>query len=188
MTISDFFMIIAVVLGPIIAVRVQKIIEGIRDKQKRKDDIFKTLMATRGTKLSPLHIEALNRIDLEFSQDSIKEKPIIEAWKIYLDHLNTHVDQKDPDFQSKLVRWGEKSDEYLIELLYSMAKALGYKFDKVQLKRGVYTPRGQVDLEIDQLVVRKGLIDMISGKQPLSVRIADIKPNTQVPRVTNSGS
>jgi len=45
-------------------------------------------MATRASGLSPTHIEALNRIDLEFHGQSRKDKEIIAAWNAYLDYLN----------------------------------------------------------------------------------------------------
>jgi len=64
MTISDWLMISAVLTGPILAVQVQKFIESWREAKQRKIYIFKTLMATRGTTLSPRHVEALNIIDV----------------------------------------------------------------------------------------------------------------------------
>ncbi len=57
-TIADWLMVVAVVLSPIIAVQVQKMIESFREKRGRKLQLFRTLMATRGSRLSPLHVEA----------------------------------------------------------------------------------------------------------------------------------
>jgi hypothetical protein len=79
MTVTDWLMIAAVFLGPIIAVRLTRYLDNQKEIKGRKLDIFKTLMATRAYTVSWQHVEALNRIDLEFSQK--QEREVIEAWK-----------------------------------------------------------------------------------------------------------
>lgn len=59
-------MIAAVILGPILAVQVQKRIEKLREKWGRKNHLFQILMSTRASRLSPDHVQALNMIDLVF--------------------------------------------------------------------------------------------------------------------------
>lgn len=63
MTISNWLVITAIIVAPILAVQIQKFIESKKEKRARKIQIFKALMATRATPLSPLHVEALNMID-----------------------------------------------------------------------------------------------------------------------------
>ena len=82
MSIADWLMILAVLLSPVIAVQVQKGIEKWREGRNRKLLIFKTLMATRGSRLSPAYVEALNMIDLEFNTKKTKEKKVLNAWKV----------------------------------------------------------------------------------------------------------
>jgi hypothetical protein len=172
MTISDALIIIAVILGPILAVQVQKFIENSKQRKERKISIFKTLMATRGTPLSPLHVEALNMIDLEFSGKDLKEKAVLDSWKLYHDHLyEAPKNIQEPTYQSKLDTWATKKTELLIDLLYSMSIALEYAFDKVQLKRGAYTPKGYADLEIQNSLLRQGILEVLSRKQPLTVKV-----------------
>lgn len=45
-------------------------------------------MATRTYGLSWAHVEALNRIDLEFVKSHKTEKAVVEAWRAYHDHLS----------------------------------------------------------------------------------------------------
>lgn len=87
MTIADWLMIAAVLLGPIIAVQLTRFLDNKKEVRERKLKVFQTLMATRAYALSWDHVEALNRIDLEFDKNNKKEKPVIEAWKAYLDLL-----------------------------------------------------------------------------------------------------
>ncbi len=68
-TIADWFMIGAVFLGPIVAVQLTRYLDNKKEIRERKLWVFKTLMATRASALSPHHVEALNRIDLEFDSN-----------------------------------------------------------------------------------------------------------------------
>jgi hypothetical protein len=77
--------VLAIVLGPILAVQAQKWREDLRSKSERRREIFEVLMATRLARLSPEHVHALNRIDIEFR----KIKPVEEAWRDYLAHLTS---------------------------------------------------------------------------------------------------
>ena len=87
--------IAAIILGPILAVQAQKYIELRRDIRSRKLQIFRTLMATRATTLAPLHVEALNLIDIEFDAKKKKDKRVVDAWKLYLDHLGDKRDDNE---------------------------------------------------------------------------------------------
>ena len=82
--------IIAIILGPIVALGIQRNSEKRREKRNRKLVIFKELMATRATTLSPRHVDALNAIEVEFSKGGGKgEKLVLDTWRLYLEHLNT---------------------------------------------------------------------------------------------------
>ncbi len=90
LTIADGLMILAVLLAPFLAVYVQRKIDASREKKGQKLWIFRTLMATRGNKISLEHVQALNSIDLFFVKRG-KEKKIVEKWAEYLDHLNKPI-------------------------------------------------------------------------------------------------
>jgi hypothetical protein len=170
MTIADGLMILAVIAGPILAVQAQKWIERWKEAKQRKEYVFKTLMATRATPLSPRFVEALNMIHLEFSGKNAKEKAVIDAWNIYHDHLQGGPrDPRDPAYQAKLDAWGEKTQDCRTELLYKMSLALGYSFDKVQLKKGVHAPQGYADVELELSTLRRGILELVFGKRPLPV-------------------
>lgn len=177
MAIGDWLIISAVLIGPVLAVQAQKTIESWRERKLKKLSIFKTLMATRGTTLSPAHVEALNMIDLEFSGRKAKVKKVIDAWKIYLDHLHSlNIDHSDPSYNVKLDTWTERSKELLAELLYEMAQSVGYYFDKVHLKKGSYTPQGHADIEFEQNFIRRSVVQLFLGNKPLPVQILE-KPS-----------
>ena len=179
MTISDCAMVLAVIAGPILAVQAQKLIEAWKERRERKTWVFKTLMATRGSVMSPAHVQALNMIDLEFSAKTPKDKAVLEAWRLYLDHLkDCPRDFQDPNYQGLLAAWSLKSNDCLVDLLHWMGRALEYDFDKVQLKKGAYTPQGHADVEFEQSMIRRGTLDLLYRERALLVEFIP----TQQPR------
>src|SRR5713226_6708302 len=78
--------IVAVILGPVVAIQVEKRLEARREKKNRKLQIFRELMVTRMSRLSPRHVEALNGVQMEFSDEGV-EKKVLDAWKLYMTHL-----------------------------------------------------------------------------------------------------
>jgi len=170
MTISDYLMIVAVFLSPFLAVFAQRKIDLRREKRNDKLWVFRTLMETRGNKISLEHVQTLNSIELVF-RDSKKEKEIVEKWNEYLDHLLQVPDEKDKDYHVRLKAWSDKADDRLADLLYIMSKSLGYKFDKVKIKRGIYIPRGHEDEFFEKTIIRKGLVDIMNRKMGIPVEI-----------------
>ena len=169
-TISDGLVILAVLLSPFLAVFVQRKIDSAKEKRNRRSWIFLTLMATRGNKIQLDHVQALNSIELFFDKPK-KDKSVLEKWNIYLDHLNSqHITQDDKDFATKLAAWADRSDDLFSELLETMGDALGYDFDKVKIKRGIYKPQGHSEEQNDQFIIRKGLVEIVSGKRGWPVK------------------
>ena len=171
MTNTELLTIVAIVVGPVLAVQIQKIIDKTHEDKNRKMWLFSNLMATRATPLSPLHVEALNRIDIEF----YKNKKVTDAWKLLLDNFDNYpIYPKATDFQVKLNSCVERSNELLTNLLYEMAKSLSYDFDKVHLKRGAYVPKGHADLELEQQDMRRSLLEILIGKKSLPVEFTNL--------------
>ena len=165
MTISDWLMISAVLIGPIIAVQLTRYLDNKKEQRERKLQVFKTLMATRAYTISWDHVVALNRIDLEFDKDNKKEKAVIEAWKAYLDLLgdkNMHPEQ-----------WAVKRMDLLVELLHKMAQVLDYDFDKTHIKNSSYSPIAHGNIEEEQRAIRAGVIEVLEGKRPIPMVAMD---------------
>jgi hypothetical protein len=166
---TAFFTILAVLLGPIFAVQAQKWIERRREERNRKLWLFRELMATRGSRISTRHVDALNTIDLEYSPTNEKQKAVHEAWRLYFDALNTPApDPLNPSayFQNR--------DDLFVSMMYAMAKFLGFHFDKVAIKRNSYTPIGQGHLEDDLNIIRKGLAKVFTSKSTaVPIRVVD---------------
>ena len=176
----DWMIVAAMLVAPLLAVQVQKWIERFRDKRAKRLRIFQTLMSTRMARLSPYHVEALNMIDTEFYSTAMsrflgrrkKEKAVLDAWSSYHDHLNSLGD-KPTDVQ--LQSWSVQKDELFIGLLYEMSRCVGYDFDKVHLKRSIYSPRAHGEEELDLKIIRENLVAILSGNKaiPMTVIVPD---------------
>ena len=175
MTVSDWLVIVAIIVSPIIALRIQTWREKRKIKRERQMKIFRTLMATRGGRLLRRHVEALNMIDIEFH----KSKGIVNAWKLLLDNFVHYPKENEPDYDAKLRACSKKSDELLVDLLHTMAKELKYDFDKVHLQRNVYIPRGHAELEFEHFIIRKNLLELFSGKTALPIKIVQARKKKQ---------
>ena len=62
----EWLTLLAILLSPLIAVQVTERLNNSKEAKNRRIMIFGSLMATRATAMNPMHVEALNRIDIEF--------------------------------------------------------------------------------------------------------------------------
>jgi hypothetical protein len=170
---KDWLLLIVTILGPILAVQAQKALEAIREKRHRKAYLFEQLMATRAARVSPEHVRALNMIDLVFYGERIfgfqkrssKEQRVLDAWKEYHDHLGVKAEDE------QIGLWVAQGDELFTNLLYAVSQDLGFKFDRVQLKRGSYSPVAHEQIEAEQTRLRKAALSFFSGKHPVQMNV-----------------
>ena len=151
---------VAIVVGPISALLIQKGFERRTEKKERKLKVFRELMAHRATRLSPQYVQAFNAIEVEFYGD----ESVIEQLRLFVSHLNTPSDAE--------AAWLEKATDHLNNLLYAMADNLGYRFDPMTLKRGAYYPRGWQEVEAEQQKLRKAALEIFERSKALKMEIS----------------
>lgn len=171
----DTSIILATIAGPILAVQAQKIIEWMQAQTRAKDAIFKTLMATRATRLSVEHVQALNAIELAFYGTrkfpffgtAKKEKKVLEAWRTYHDHLNKTPGKEGSE--KEWVVWLDKQVDLFVALLHEMATCLGYDFDRTYIKNSWYAPEAHATVEKEMHMIRIALAEILNGHRYLPV-------------------
>ncbi len=179
LTRSEWITVTAIIAGPILAVQAQRWLEGFPDKKNRRLWVFKKLMTMRGATVSPGHVEALNAIDLEFAGWGTKNTAVRLRWREYLDQLGS-LSQDPEQQQRQLEAWAQRNQEHLENLLHDMGVAVGYDFDIVQIRRGIYTPRGHTNFEIETQAIRRLVIDLLTGNRalPMDIRSVPTPPAT----------
>lgn len=168
MSINDWLMIFAVIIAPISAVQVQKIIENYREARGRKIYIFKTLMATRASTLSFDHVHALNMIDLEFYDK--KYSKVKSSWRLYLDHLGSFPVNGNEQI---VAVWSDRRSDLFASLLVDMGQSIGFDFDSVHIKKSIYYPEAHGRIEDQNSLIRDGMIKLLYGENSLKMEITD---------------
>ena len=166
--------VLAVVAGPILALYIQSRLNIRREKRERRTQVFKTLMATRATRLSADHVIALNMIDVEFYGNKPEDKAVIRAWNSYRYHLNTIM---PPDLKlddPKIGEWFKEGDKLFLALLDKTAAAVGYDFEELLMKKGAYIPKAHRDIEDEQIMLRKGLLNLLAGNLHLKMAVLSL--------------
>jgi hypothetical protein len=155
--------LIAIVIGPIIAVVVTRVLDDKRMKDARRMDVFRTLMRTRRVTLSPDHVGALNLVEIEFRNDG----HVIKAWAEYFRDLGERwpsglqvAEQQDLE---------RKREAKLTKLLHAMANALKFNIEQMEIFEGGYAPQGWLDDEQAQRLIRFHLIEILSGRRAFPV-------------------
>lgn len=158
--------ILAIIVGPIAALAIQRWSDNRREALQRKMWIFKTLMANRATRLAPTYVQALNLIDVEFKSDRKGDKRVRTAWKVLLDHLTT---------DQTAAGAADRATDLTANLLSAMGQRLGYDFDEVYIKKNAYYPVGLGNIEQELHLVRKNVLELLDGKRRLPVAFLEQK-------------
>jgi hypothetical protein len=175
----EILTLIAILVGPIVALAIQRWSDNRKEARDRKLAVFKTLMMHRATPVSIPYVQALNLIDVEFTENSEKEKIVRTAWKILLDHLN--------DADKDAATWVEKSRDFTSDLLAKMGNCLGYEFDSVHLKKHAYYPVGLGNIEEEQHQLRRKILDLLDGERRIPVAVLEEKfPELTADAASNS--
>ena len=167
----NFAIVAATFLGPILAVLATRWIDSYREKGRRRYDIFVALMTTRRITLSPEHISAINRIEIEFSDNT----RVIDALQKYMDVLSEHIPKNEDAFKS----WERKKNRSFAVLVQKIGAAIGRDVDRNDLIDGGYYPKGLADREEINFEVAKGFRDLLNQERPLLVAKASFQPTTR---------
>lgn len=171
---NDGALLVATILGPILAVQAQKFLERATERRRNKILIFRILMTTRATRLSTDHVRALNSIDLDFGPgrfgfQSNSDKRVVLAWKELLDEFSNSPPEGAPP--EHFATWIQRRDEAFLDLIFEMSRAVGYNFDKVYLRRSIYHPRGHAEIEETQSRIQVALKRILEGEAPLPMNV-----------------
>jgi hypothetical protein len=155
---------VAILTSPVVALEIQKRLDEKRAHRDRKMAIFRKLMTTRGTQMAPAHVEALNGIEVEFYAKDGPDKRVLDAWRLYITHVNT----KPPE---DAIHWTQTKVDRLVNLLLEMSKSLGFSMDEAAIRTNIYHPQGFVQIEAEQNALRKAVLETFSGQRPLQTAV-----------------
>jgi hypothetical protein len=154
--------IFAIVWGPIKAVQITRANDDAREKLRRRFEVFHSLMKTRRFALSPEHVMALNLVQVDFYQHA----RIDAAYRTYMALLS----REPPPTGDPIERhfYGEQEDA-LYDLLHEIGAELGYQYDKRDLRKLAYGPRGWENDEVQLRIMRGLLVELLAGRRPMPI-------------------
>lgn len=153
--------IVAIWFGPIRAVQVTRKLDDKRASDSRKYAILSDLMRTRQARLEPIHVGALNIIELEFHGC----KPIIDSYRAYSEKLSSKFPEEYDEFQI----FQQKLEDSFVDLLHNIAAELGYAFDKRDLMRLGYLPRALGDYSDDSRTNARYMRQVLEGTRAIPI-------------------
>lgn len=130
-----------------------------REKKQKREQIFRTLMSTRGFRTYATHVEALCAVEVEWS--SPEDEKVRSAWKAYNHHLNKQVSQDLSDPEN--VAWRNTLEDLFADLIVALGESIGKPQDKTDVKTGAYGPRAWWEAEQENSVLRKGMVRIIAS-------------------------
>ncbi|MEW6983940.1 DUF6680 family protein [Colwelliaceae bacterium 6471] len=157
--------IFATLAGPLLAVWASEWRHSRRNKQEKRESVFRTLMSTRATRLNIVHVEALNQIDFVF--DGNRYKQIRESWSLYRKHLQSPDSASTGDAQAV---WQSKGVDLFSDLLHEISKGLNLPFTKSYIIENSYRPDAHLLEEIDNIKMRQLLMDWLENGVPIKVQ------------------
>lgn len=162
----------AILLGPILAVIITRIIDSRRDRYARRMHVFRELMRNRRNALSPDYVGALNLVEVEF----YGEKDIEATWKALMIQLSTEAGEGE----DKLKAWNEEIRARTTRLIHAMGKSLRFNMEQLDILAGGYAPRGWEDVEVEVRYFRRLMIETLRGDRRLPVSVGgNIDDDTQ---------
>jgi len=154
--------IAAIAWGPIKAVQITRKNDDAREKRRRQFDVFHTLMKTRRFALSPEHVPALNLVQVDFYH----HQRIDTTYRYYMGLLSRNP---PPPNDPGANHFYEEQEDALYDLLHEIGIELGYEYDKRDLRKLAYGPRGWENDETQMRISRGLLIELLSGRRPMPV-------------------
>lgn len=158
--------IAAIILSPIFAVLVGQVLADRKEQTRRRHEVFQTLWLTRGD-ISPSgrksrpHVSALNAIALEFSAVAV-----LDAWHRYHEALHEQLEETEGP---RALLFYRRRDRLFADLLFEMSVELGYSISRNEIMRGSYAPQASVDVDYEEMMLRRATIELVQGKRALRI-------------------
>lgn len=137
MALNDWLTLLAIVVGPIVAVGITLWVEGRRRRRDSRTTVLRQLMATRHLPADPLYSTAVNLVPVEFND----EPEVMAAYKAYLEALRRAVPE-DPDELSRSLQFLVSKQT---KMIYAIMRSLGLRASEADLPVEAYAARGMTE-------------------------------------------
>lgn len=172
LTTNELLTIIAIVIGPVLAVQVEALRRERQAQRERRLSILRALMCNVGSGLNEGFVTSLNLIGLEF----VDQQDVIQTWRTYIAHLGTPRGNE----AAHTALWDQRQRDMLFDLIYQLSKSLGFKYGRDDLQRGSYTPSGWGQRAVEEYVNRTEFMKIMVGEKAFPITVV-APPAQQAP-------
>ena len=137
MDMKDWLTLIALVLGPVVAVGITLWIEGQRRRRESRLAVLRQLMATRHLPGDPMYSTAINLIPVEFNDD----RQVMEAYKAY----QAAVSQPASTDPEAIAITNQKVAVSQTKMIFAVMKAMKLRASEADLPVEAYAAKGMIE-------------------------------------------
>jgi hypothetical protein len=163
---TDVAILFATLVGPVLAVWAAEWRQQSKAKVDRKEWVFRTLMSTRGAKLKPEHVAAINHIEFAFPRATCLS--IEDARALYRRHLRSS--ESISEDAAIRTAWENKAKDLFAELLHLMALDLKIPFTKSDITEESYYPDAHFFNELEWNEIRTLMLQVLKHGRPINLR------------------
>jgi uncharacterized protein DUF6680 len=164
LTVAEWLTLAAIILGPILAVATQLLMQARKSKRDSKLWVFNQLMAHRATPVNANFVQAFNLIDAVFYDNREVRDKRRECLTIVTNATGHNLTPPE----------AERLKDLVAEMLSKMGSELGYDFDHTEIKNTGYYPIGFEKMDNATLALREKGLAVLEGKANIGVVIKDI--------------
>lgn len=161
MTTSDWVIVAATFIGPVVAVVITLWYQHYSAKKQDRMSLFSVMMRYRSSPLNTEFVGSLNMVPVHFHD----KKSVLEKYGVL---MATFEDTGWMD-ETKVGRLVEKANTDTAYLLSEMSKVVGAPVDQLRILRGAYSPKGWQDDADRQRRMQDQLLKLLDGKGALNV-------------------
>ena len=132
MTYKDWINLLAIVMGPLLAVLVTLWIEERRRIKDQRTQTLRMLLSTRHLPSDPAYSTALNLIPVDFNSKA----NVMSAWQAYIEKTRFRpLPQAEEAHRAEMINKQTK-------LIFAMTQCLGYKLPETDISISAYAADG----------------------------------------------
>lgn len=137
MQMNDWLTLVALILGPVIAVGLTLWIEGERRRRESRLAVLRQLIATRHLPGDPMYSTAVNLIPVEFNDD----RQVMEAYKAY----QAAVSQPPASEPEAIAVTSQKVAVAQTKMIFAVMTAMKLRASEADLPIEAYAAKGMIE-------------------------------------------
>ena len=132
--IYELITIVAILVGPVVAVAIQLLAEARRQKKEQQTNTMRMLVSTRHMPSDAAYSTAINMIPIDFNDN----QKVMAAWNTYIETIKFQPTAENVSVHEKKIVTKQT------KLIFEIMKSLGYNLPETDIETTPYAAGGWV--------------------------------------------